>query len=256
MKKYVGKNVLVTGSSYGIGKGIALSFGREGANVLVNYSKNEAKAKEVVAEIKATGGNAIAVKADVTKLDDVRKMIQKCVEVYGGLDILVNNAGTNGKIAPFEEITEEDWDHVMNTNLKSHFLCISEALPYMVKNSKGRIINLGSVDSFVGDENFTPYCVTKGGITAFTRALSLELGPKKITVNAICPGFVDTPSADNIEKLYPGTKDVMSKRIPTGRLLLPQDIGNLALFLASDEAEMINGACILIDGGMINNISP
>ena len=113
---------------------------------------------------------------------------------------------------------------------------------------------MGSVDSFVGDENFSVYVTSKGAAAAFTRSLSLELGPKNITVNAICPGFVDTPSADIIEKIYPGAKESTVKRIPRGRLLIPADIANLALFLASDDADMINGACVLIDGGNINNI--
>jgi len=256
MQRFEGKTVLVTGSSYGIGKGIALSFGREGANVLVNYSKSKDKALEVVSEIEKEGGKAVAVKADVSKSDEVREMIKKCVDIFGGIDILVNNAGTNGRIAPVEELTEQDWDHVMGINLKGQFLCINAALPYMLKKQKGRIINMASVDALVGDVNFSAYCATKGGIASFTRALSLELGPKHITVNAICPGFVNTPSADNIEKMFPGTKEEVVKRIPMGRLLKPQDIGSLALFLASDEAEMINGASILIDGGNINNIFP
>jgi NAD(P)-dependent dehydrogenase (short-subunit alcohol dehydrogenase family) len=256
MGKFEGKTVIVTGSSYGIGKGIAVSFGREGANVLVNYSRDRDKALKVVAEIEKSGGKAVAVKADVSRSGEVKEMVRKCMDTFGGIDVLVNNAGTNGRIAPVEELTEEDWDHVMAVNLKGNFLCTSAVLPHFLKNGKGRIINMGSVDSFVGDVNFSAYVATKGGVAAFTRALSLELGPRHITVNAICPGFVETPSADNIEKLYPGTKSAVVKRVPTGRLLTPQDIGNVALFLASDEAEMVNGACVVIDGGNINNIFP
>ena len=114
---------------------------------------------------------------------------------------------------------------------------------------------MGSIDSFVGDPNFSTYVASKGGIAAFTRSLAIELGPKHITVNAICPGFVDTPSADNIEKLYPGVKKEVAQKIPTGRLLTPEDVAAVASFLVSDEAEMVNGSCIIVDGGMINNIN-
>ena len=254
MKRFENETVLVTGSSYGIGKGIALGFGKEGANVIVNYSKSEAPALETVSEIKKYGANAIAVKANVAKADEVKAMVDKTISEFGSIDILVNNAGTNGKIAPIEELTEDDYDHIMDTNVKSMFLCVVNVVPYLLKNGKGRIINMGSVDSFVGDENFSVYVTSKGAAAAFTRSLSLELGPKNITVNAICPGFVDTPSADIIEKIYPGAKESTVKRIPRGRLLIPADIANLALFLASDDADMINGACVLIDGGNINNI--
>ena len=254
MKRFENKTVLVTGSSYGIGRGIALGFGKEGANVVVNYSKSEKAAMETASEIKKYGANVIVVKANVSKEDEVKVLIDKTVSEFGTIDILVNNAGKNGRIAPIGEMTEKDYDHIMDTNVKSMFLCIVNALPYLIKNGKGRIINMGSVDSFVGDENFSVYVASKGAAAAFTRSLCLELGPKNITVNAICPGFVDTPSADIIEKMYPGTKESVPERVPMGRILKPEDIANLALFLASDEAEMINGACVLIDGGNINNI--
>jgi len=255
VKKFRGKTAVITGSSYGIGKGIALRLGSEGANIVVNYSKSEARADEVVKEIEQGGSKAIKVKADVSKSDEVKGMIEKCVKNFGRVDILINNAGTNGRIAPITEITEEDWDHIIDTNLKGHFLCIMHALPYMLKNKTGRIINMGSIDSFVGDPNFSTYVASKGGIAAFTRSLALELGPKHITVNAICPGFVDTPSADIIEKLYPGVKKEVAQKIPVGRLLKPSDVAAVASFLASDEAEMVNGSCIIIDGGMINNVN-
>jgi len=255
MKKLSGKTAIVTGSSYGIGRGIALRLGKEGANIVVNYSKSEDRAKEVVTEIEKGDSKAIAVKADVSKSNDVKGMIDKCVEIFGSIDILVNNAGTNGRIAPITEITEEDWDHIIDINLKGHFLCIMHALPHMSKNKSGRIINMGSIDSFVGDPNFSTYVASKGGIAAFTRSLAIELGPKHITVNAICPGFVDTPSADIIEKLYPGVKKEVAQKIPTGRLLTPEDVAAVASFLVSDEAEMVNGSCIIVDGGMINNIN-
>ena len=255
MGKFEGKTVIVTGSSYGIGKGIALRLGREGANIVVNYSRSEEKAKEVVAEIARSGSKAIAVKADVSRSMEVKNLVEQCISAFGGIDVLVNNAGTNGRIAPIEEITETDWDRIIDTNMKGHFLCIMHALPHMLKKKKGRIINMGSIDSFVGDPNFSTYVASKHGIAGFTRSLALELGPKGITVNAICPGFVDTPSADGIEKLYPGVKESVAKKIPTGRLLRPEDVAAVAAFLVSDEAEMVNGSCIVIDGGMMLNVN-
>jgi len=255
MGKLDGKTAIVTGSSYGIGKGIALRLGRDGANIVVNYSKSEEKANEVVSEIEKGGSKAVSVKANVSKSGEVKGLIDLCIETFGGIDILVNNAGTNGRIAPIEEITEEDWDHIIDTNLKGHFLCIMHALPHMLKKKRGRIINLGSIDSFVGDPNFSTYVSSKHGIVGLTRSLALELGPKGITVNAVCPGFVDTPSADIIEKLYPGVKDAVGKKIPTGRLLRPEDVAAVASFLASEEAEMVNGSCIVVDGGMMLNVN-
>jgi 3-oxoacyl-[acyl-carrier protein] reductase len=255
MKKLEGKTAIVTGSSYGIGRGIAIRLGRDGANVVVNFSKSEQKALDVVAEIEKEGSQAIAVRADVSRSDEVRTLIETCVKSYGGIDVLVNNAGTNGKIAPITEITEADWDHVFDINMKGHFLCVMHALPHMLKNKSSRIINMGSIDSFVGDPNFSPYVSTKHGIAGLTRSLALELGPKGITVNAICPGFVDTPSADIIEKLYPGVKEEVANKVPTGRLLRPEDVAAVASFLASDEAEMVNGSCIVVDGGMMINVN-
>ncbi|KPJ87783.1 MAG: hypothetical protein AMS17_07590 [Spirochaetes bacterium DG_61] len=255
MGKLDGKTVIVTGSSYGIGRGIAIRLGRDGANIVVNYSKSEDKAKEVVAEIEKSGSRSIAVKANVTKSNEVKNLIVTCISTFGGIDVLVNNAGTNGRIAPIEEITEEDWDHIIDTNMKGHFLCIMHALPHMLKKKKGRIINMGSIDSFVGDPNFSTYVASKHGIAGLTRSLALELGPKGITVNAICPGFVDTPSADIIEKLYPGVKEEVANKIPMRRLLRPEDVAAVASFLASDEAEMVNGSCIVIDGGMMINVN-
>jgi len=257
MKKFENKNIIITGSSYGIGKGIALGFAKEGGNVVINYpfEKDKTVAMETVEELKHYGTKVIAVQANVAEGGDVKSLIETSISEFGKIDVLVNNAGTNGKIAPITEFTEADYDHIMNINIKGVFLCVINILPHFIKNGKGRIINMGSIDSFVGDENFSVYVASKGAIAAFTRTLSLELGPKNITVNAICPGFVDTPSADIIEKQYPGTKEYMAKRIPMGRLLKPSDIANLALFLAADESEMINGSCILIDGGLINNVS-
>jgi 3-oxoacyl-[acyl-carrier protein] reductase len=195
------------------------------------------------------------VKADVSRSVEVKNLVEQCISAFGGIDVLVNNAGTNGRIAPIEEITETDWDRIIDTNMKGHFLCIMHALPHMLKKKKGRIINMGSIDSFVGDPNFSTYVASKHGIAGFTRSLALELGPKGITVNAICPGFVDTPSADGIEKLYPGVKESVSKKIPTGRLLRPEDVAAVAAFLVSDEAEMVNGSCIVVDGGMMLNVN-
>ena len=255
MGKLGGTTVIVTGSSYGIGRGIALRLGRDGANIVVNYSKSEEKAKEVVAEITESGSRAITVKANVSKSKEVKNLVERCVTTFGGIDVLVNNAGTNGRIAPIEEITEDDWNHIIDTNMKGHFLCIMHALPHMLKRKKGRIINMGSIDSFVGDPNFSTYVASKHGIAGFTRSLALELGPKGITVNAICPGFVDTPSADIIEKLYPGVKEAVAEKIPMGRLLRPEDVAAVAAFLVSDEAEMVNGSCIVIDGGMMLNVN-
>jgi len=249
-----GKNVLITGSSKGIGKGIALLFGKERANVVVNYVTSHNDALSVADEVKRYGSDAIAVKADVSNYNQVDTMVSECERVFGPVDILVNNAGIVGPVKPIHKLTETEWDEVMNINLKGVFLCIKRVLPEMLQRGSGRIVNISSVNAFTGENLISAYTASKGGVLSFTKNLSLELAPKGIYVNAICPGAVDTPMMRAMEKRYPGSIDGIIERTPAGRLAAPDDIARLALFLASDNTQFIHGQYVVIDGAITNNI--
>ncbi len=246
-----GKKALVTGASRGIGKGIALALAEQGADVVVNYHSSENEANQVVEEIRKMGCEAFAIQADVSHKEDVDAMFSKIKQEWGGLDILVNNAGiVNFK--PFEQMTEKDWDQVMDVNLKGQFLCAKASIPLLKDSDKGRIINLASIASGgvgVGFLNLAHYCASKGGVVAFTEELALELGPD-ITVNAIAPGVIDTDMVDNI-KNDPATLKGILARVPKNRLGTPKEIGAMAAFLASDEADYCTGAAFYVDGGWL-----
>lgn len=247
-----GKKALITGASRGIGRAIALAFARQGARVAVNFRSGQQEAEAVVAEIRKTGRQAISVQADVSKKPEVDVMVDKVINEFGNLDVLVNNAGiVNFK--PFNQMTEEDWDEVMDINLKGQFLCARAVVPYMEKQAKGRIINLASIASGgvgVGFLNLAHYCASKGGVVALTEELALELSPRGINVNAIAPGAIDTDMTKTIKDNPESLKGVLS-RIPKGRLGKPEDIASMAVFLASDEADYCTGAVFYVDGGWL-----
>lgn len=190
--RLAGKCALITGASSGIGKGIALRFAREGADVVVNCSRSDSEAREVVHQIEELGAKAAAVRADISQTDSVDVLVQKMIQAFGRLDILVNNAGVFIE-RTLEETSDEIWNKTIDTNLKGQFLCARRCVPEMLKQGKGRIINVASIDSFVAEPNAVAYCASKAGVVGLTTALALELGPKRITVNAIAPGQIDTP---------------------------------------------------------------
>lgn len=240
------KTTIVTGAAKGIGYGIALAFAKESANVVLadfDESTNENSAQEIE---KLTGSKCVAVKCDVSKKEEVDALVGTTMEKFGAVDILVNNAGIY-PIKPFSELTETDWDRVIDINLKSIFFC-SQAGVKVMKNG-GKIINISSIASLVGFEGLTHYCASKGGINGMTRALALELAPQKINVNAIAPGLISTPGVSaglNDEAL----KQMMTM-IPWNRAGLPEDIANATVFLASPGADYITGQVLVIDGGWI-----
>ena len=244
------KKALVTGGSRGIGRGIALSLAKQGADVAVNYRSNQAEAEAVVSEIKAMGRESFAVQADVSNREDVEKMIGEVVAKFGKIDILVNNAGIC-IFKAFEEMTEEDWDKTLDTNLKGQFLCAKEAVKLM--GPGGKIINIASIASGgvgIGFRQIAHYTASKGGVVALTENLALELAPKGINVNAIAPGVIETDMTKGLlsdEK----TKAGLLTRIPKGRVGKPEDIGAAAAFLASDEADYITGVVLYVDGGWL-----
>ena len=236
------KTVIVTGAGQGIGRGIALALAKEGANVAA-ADINEENCQKTAKEIKGLGVKSLAVKCDVSNAGEVNDMVEAVEKEFGGLDIMVNNAGIFPFVA-FEKMTGSDWDKVINVNLKSVFLCSKAASGKMKEG--GRIITITSIAAEVGFEGLAHYCASKGGITAFTRALALELAPKKITVNAIAPGAIDTPGASGANE--EAVKQTVAA-VPLGRMGKPEDIGNAAVFLASDKSDYITGQVITVDGG-------
>ncbi len=237
------KTALVTGAGQGIGKVIALSLAKKGASVVI-ADINQDEADATAEEIKKMSVESFALRCDVSQKTEIVKLMDQLVQKFGKIDILVNNAGIF-PFVPFEKMTESDWDKVLNVNLKSMFLLSQEAIKTMPEN--GKIVNISSIAAFVGFENLTHYCASKGGVSSFTRALALELAPKKINVNAIAPGAIETPGASTDEK----AKQQTIAMVPLKRMGQPQDIANLAIFLSSDQADYITGQTIVVDGGWI-----
>ena len=244
------RTAIVTGARRGIGRAIALALAKEGANVVVSDISQE-DCQKVVIEIEGFGGKGLALKCNVISRAEVEDMIERTVAVFGKVDILVNNAGIIG-FKPFLELTDEDWDNTLNVNLKGQFLCARAAAKEMAKNKWGRIINIASISSGgcgIAFPLIAHYTASKGGVMALTGALALELTPQGINVNAICPGAIDTDMVKGVKES--GQLEQILLRIPKGRLGQPEDIANLAVFLASDESDYITGAAIVIDGGWL-----
>lgn len=235
------KVAIVTGAGQGIGKGIALVLAQEKCAVVVS-DLNEENANNVVAEIKQLGVEAIAIKCDVSKKQEVDSLVTGTIEKFGKLDILVNNVGIF-PFKPFIEMAEEDWDKVLDINLKSVFLCSQAAAKAMKEG--GKIVDISSIASLVGFEGLAHYCASKGGVNGFIRALALELAPQKINVNAVAPGAINTPGAASSEE----QKEQTIKAIPMARMGEPADIANAVVFLASDKAAYITGQVLVVDGG-------
>ncbi len=241
------KVAVITGSGTGIGKAIAIRFADEGAKVVVNYRRSEVAANETVQEIRRLGMEAIVVRADVSSSQDVERLFKSTVETFGKVDILVNNAGVHLD-KPIVETTEEEWDRVLDINLKGTFLCSKAAIPHMTKQGKGRIVNVASTNSVSGEPNSSAYCASKGGMAALTMQLAVELGPRNITVNTIAPGIIDTPMAAFIFS-NPALRDQVVARTPIRRDGIPSDVAEAALFFARDGTDYITGTFLLVDGG-------
>ena len=245
-----GKTAIVTGARRGMGRAISLALAREGADVVVSDISQE-DCQRVVDEIERLGRKGLAVRCDVSSGSDVEAMVRKTVAEFGGVDILVNNAGIIS-YKPFLELTEEDWDKTLNVNLKGQFLCARAAAKEMVKNKQGRIINIASISSGgcgIAFPLIAHYTASKGGVVALTEALALELTSQGINVNAICPGAIDTEMAKGAKES--GQLEQVLARVPKRRLGKPEEIANLAVFLASEESEYISGDAIVIDGGWL-----
>ncbi|RID87206.1 3-oxoacyl-[acyl-carrier-protein] reductase [Peribacillus asahii] len=242
-----GKKVLVTGASRGIGREIALELARLGADVAVNYAGSEAKANEVVDQIKALGREAMAIQCDVANSESVAEMVKATIEQFGRLDILVNNAGiTRDNL--LMRMKESEWDDVINTNLKGVFLCTKAVTRQMMKQRSGRIINIASIVGVSGNAGQANYVAAKAGVIGLTKTSAKELAPRGITVNAIAPGFIST---DMTDELTEEIQQAMLQQIPLARFGDPKDIASVAAFLASDASRYMTGQTLHVDGGMV-----
>lgn len=245
--KLLGKKALVTGASRGIGREIALELARQGADVAINYAGSEAKAYEVVEEIKALDRDSFAIQCDVSNSESVTSMVKETVDRFGKLDILVNNAGIT-KDNLLMRMKEEEWDDVININLKGVFLCTKAVTRQMMKQRSGRIINISSIVGVSGNPGQANYVAAKSGVIGLTKTTAKELASRGITVNAIAPGFITT---DMTDKLSDEVQNEMLKMIPLAQFGEPKDISNTVIFLASDESRYITGQTIHVDGGMV-----
>lgn len=246
-----GKTAVVTGSSRGIGRAIAIKFAKEGANVVVNSRKKDS-AQKVADEIKKmkTAGKVIAVEGDVSKVETAKRLVEAAVKEFGSLDIFVNNAGVIS-YANFLDLSVKDWEALMAVDLKGVFLCSQAAAKQMVKQGNGgKIINISSIAGFVGFHNLPHYCAAKGGVIELTKQMALELAPHKINVNSIGPGAIQTDMTKQVESDPKMLKQILA-RIPMGRLGQPEEIAAVASFLASDEASYVTGETIFVDGGWL-----
>ena len=240
------KTAIITGAGNGIGKEAALTFSREGANVVV-ADFDEAAAEAVVAEIKEKGGNGIAIKVNVADQESVTQMVQEAVNSFGSVDILVNNAGITAD-AMLHKLTPENWQKVIDVNLTGVFYCTQAVIPKMVEQGKGKIITTSSVSGVYGNVGQTNYAATKAGVVGMTKSWAKEFGGKGINVNAVAPGFVETSM---VAKVPDKVIEKLKMTIPLNRLGKPADIANAYLFLASDESDYVNGTVLHVDGGIM-----
>lgn len=255
-QKLTGQTAIVTGASSGLGRAVAVALGHAGANVCVDYVGKQEEAEAVADEVRACGADAFALRADVTKEDEVIAMFEECTRRWGALDILVNNAGIQVD-APFDELTGEQWDLVMNVNLKGQFLCAREAVKLFKKQgvrpevscAAGKIICMSSVHDIIPWAGHVNYAASKGGVLLMMKSLAQEVAPQRIRVNGMSPGAIRTPINEDAWSTEEAYTDLM-RLIPYKRIGEAGEIGRLAVWLASDDSDYINGTTIYIDGGM------
>jgi len=244
MGRLDGKTALVTGASRGIGKAIALELARQGAKVALNYQSNDAKAQEVAKEIAGFGGSCILLKANLADPKEARALVQRATDQLGRLDVLVNNAGIT-RDKTLRKMTDEDWLAVIQTNLNAVFFCTSAAIPVMIAQNFGRIVNISSMNGQTGSFGQANYAASKGGIIAFTKTAALELARSNITVNVIAPGYTQT---DMFEKIPEEVQTKIKSKIPMARFAKPEEIAQAVTFLVAD-GDYITGQQINVNGG-------
>ena len=251
MPNFKNKVAIITGARRGMGRTHALTLAKAGAKVVVSDISLE-DCEKVVEEVEKEGGEALAIKCDVTKKSEIEAMVKTVINKWQKIDILVNNAGIV-EFKPFLELTEADWDKTININLKGYFLCAQAVAQEMVKQKSGVIINIASVamgQQGIGLPNIAHYCASKGGIAAMTEALAVELASYNIRVNTISPGMIETPMIDPM-KQDPKTMEAILARVPMKRVGKTEEVSNLVLFLASDESSYMTGSTVVVDGGWL-----
>lgn len=242
-----GKTAIVTGGARGIGKSIAMTLAAAGANIVINYTRSSKEAEEVVEEAKKLGVSALAVKADVSKNDEIENLVKEVLNQFGSIDILVNNAGiTRDNL--LIRMSEEDFQAVIDINLKGAFICTKHVSKVMMKQRTGKIINIASVVGVMGNAGQSNYAASKAGLIGFTKSIAKELAKRNINVNAVAPGYIET---DMTASLPEKVRQAFMINIPMARGGLPQDVANVVLFLSSEYSDYITGQVINIDGGMV-----
>ncbi len=250
MRRLEGKVAAVTGSGRGIGRAIALRFAREGADVVINYSRSRDAAQAVLAEVTAAGRRGLAIEADLRSSSEARRLVEDAASQLGRLDILVNNAGGGGRAAPFTDVAEEDYDHVVDLNLKGVFFASQAFARHLIGAGRpGRIINISSVHEEIPLPGQAAYCAAKGGVKLLSRDLAVELARHGITVNAVAPGAITTDANAALVK-DKARLEALLRQIPLGRLGTPDDVAGVVAFLASDDAAYVTGSTYFVDGGL------
>jgi NAD(P)-dependent dehydrogenase (short-subunit alcohol dehydrogenase family) len=250
--KLDGRVAIITGGNSGIGKATSLLFAREGAKVVV-AGRNSARGREVVQQITKSKGDALFVRTDVSKAQDVKNLVEKTMKKYGRVDILFNNAALS-PVGTVLTTSEKEWRAVIDTNINGTFLCTRYVLPHMIKQGGGAIINTGSINSLMAMKEEAAYDASKGGVLMLTRATAMDFAKDKIRVNCICPGAIETPMLRDIIQKAPDPKDAeeqLVKKHALGRIGTPDEVAQVALFLASDDSSFVTGTAVAVDGGML-----
>ena len=243
------KVAVITGGGLGIGRGTALRLAEEGAKVIV-AARNEKNLQETVRQIKEKGGEASYILVDISKEDSVKNMFAETEKIYGGIDILFNNAAVfTGMHQKIEDVKLEEWNDEISVNLTGYFLCCKYVIPYMRKRGGGSIISTSSISAFIGQKDFGPYSVTKGGLEPMTKCIAVDYGPENIRANTVCPAYVLTEQSEKDQAAVGEAK--LKELHPIGRVGYPRDVANAVLFLASDESSWITGSALIVDGGYL-----